>query len=67
LVRGKATDLSKFYEELRRLRLDNPKLDRTLLEHHLRVLYQDELEKLNLSVLQIYDGCLAEERFQTDR
>jgi hypothetical protein len=57
-----ATDLSKYYTELRRLRLDNPKLDRTMLEHCLRTLYRDELEKLRLNVSEIYDGCLAEER-----
>jgi hypothetical protein len=57
-----ATDLSKYYTELRRLRLDNPKLDRTMLEHCLRTLYRGELEKLRLNVSEIYDGCLAEER-----
>ena len=41
-----ATDLSKYYAELRRLRFDNPKLDRTMLEDHLRVLYRDEFERL---------------------
>jgi hypothetical protein len=45
-----ATDLSKYYAELRRLRLGNPKLDRTMLEHCLRTLYRDELEKLKLHV-----------------
>jgi hypothetical protein len=57
-----ATDLSKYYQVLRRLRLDNPKLDRTMLEHYLRSMYRDELEKLKLNVSDIYDGCLAEER-----
>jgi hypothetical protein len=57
-----ASDLSKYYAELRRLRLDNPKLDRTMLEHCLRILYRDELEKLRLHVSEVYDGCLAEER-----
>jgi len=33
-----------------------------MLEHQLRVLYRDELERLILSAFQIYDGCLAEER-----
>ena len=56
------TDLGKYYAELRRLRLDNPKLDRTMLEHCLRTLYRDELENLRLNVSKIYDGCLAEER-----
>jgi hypothetical protein len=57
-----ATDLSKYYEALRRLRRDNPRLDRTMLEDCLRVTYRDELEKLNLNVSDIYDGCVAEER-----
>jgi len=57
-----ATDLRKYYQVLRRLRLDNPKLDRTMLEHYLRSMYRDELEKLKLNVSDIYDGCLAEER-----
>jgi hypothetical protein len=56
------TDLAKYYRELRRLRLENPKLDRTMLEHCLRTTYRDELEKLNLNVSDIYDGCLAKER-----
>jgi hypothetical protein len=57
-----ATDLSKYYKELRRLRLENPKLERVMLEHYLRSTYRDELEKLNLKPADIYDGCLAEER-----
>jgi hypothetical protein len=57
-----ATDLSKYYEALRRLRLDNPKLDRTMLEHYLRTMYRDELRTLNLNVSDIYDGCMAQER-----
>lgn len=57
-----ATDLSKYYEGLRRLRWNNPKLDRTMLEQYLRATYRDELEKLKLNVADIYDGCLAEER-----
>ena len=56
------TDLSKYYGVLRRLRLDNPRLDRTMLEDRLRTMYRDELEKLKLNVSEIYDGCLAEER-----
>lgn len=56
------TYLSKYYEALRRLRRDNPRLDRTMLEDYLRATYRDELEKLNLNVSDIYDGCLAEER-----
>ncbi len=31
-----AIDLSKYYEELRRLKRENPKLGRTMLEHYLR-------------------------------
>jgi hypothetical protein len=57
-----ATDLSKYYGVLRRLRLDNPRLDRTMLEDCLRTMYRDKLEKLKLNVSEIYDGCLAEER-----
>jgi hypothetical protein len=57
-----ATDLSEYYEALRRLRRDNPRLDRTMLEDCLRATYRDELENLNLNVSDIYDGCLAEER-----
>ena len=57
-----ATDLSKYYEALRRLRRDNPRLDRTMLEDCLRATYRDELEKLNLNVSDIYDDCVAEER-----
>jgi hypothetical protein len=62
-----ATDLSKYYEALRRLRRDNPRLDRTMLEQYLLVLYRDELERLNLSVSDIYDGCLAEQRSTSKR
>ncbi len=57
-----ATDLSKYYEVLRRLRLNNPRLDRTMLEDCLRTMYRNELEKLNLNVSDIYDGCVADER-----
>jgi hypothetical protein len=57
-----ATDLRKYYQVLRRLRLDNPKLDRMMLEQYLRAMYRDELENLKLNVSEIYDGCLAEER-----
>ena len=57
------TDLSKYCKELCRLRLENPKLGRVMLEHYLRSTYRDELEKLNLKPSDIYDGCLAEERF----
>jgi hypothetical protein len=57
-----ATDLSKYYDVLRRLRRDNPRLDRTMFEHYLRATYRDELEKLKLNVSDIYDGCLAVER-----
>jgi hypothetical protein len=57
-----ATDLRKYYDVLRRLRRDNPRLDRTMLEQYLRATYRDELEKLNLNVSDIYDGCVAEDR-----
>ena len=62
-----ATDLTKYYEALRRLRRDNPRLDRTMLEDCLRVTYRDELEKLKLNVSDIYEGCLAEERSASKR
>jgi hypothetical protein len=62
-----ATDLTKYYDVLRRLRRDNPRLDRTMLEQYLRVLYRDEFERLNLSVSDIYDGCLAQERSTSKR
>ena len=39
-----AVNLSKYYEELRRLKRENPKLGRTMLEHYLRTMYRDELE-----------------------
>jgi hypothetical protein len=39
-----ATDLTKYYEELRRLKLENPRLGRTMLEHYLRTMYREELE-----------------------
>jgi hypothetical protein len=57
-----ATDLSKYCKVLHRLRLENPKLERVMLEHYLRSTYRDELEKLNPKPSDIYDGCLAEER-----
>lgn len=44
-----AADLSKFYGELRRLKRENPKLGRTMLEHYLRAMYREELKKLNLN------------------
>ena len=59
---GAGDDLRKYYQELRRLRLNNPKLDRTMLERYWRTMYRDELEKLNLKPSDIYGGCFAEER-----
>ena len=38
----------KYYEELRRLKRENPKLGRTMLEHYLRTMFREELERLNL-------------------
>jgi len=55
-------DFSKYYKELRKLRLDNPKLDRTMLEDSLRVTYREELEELHLNASDIYDSFEAEER-----
>ena len=57
-----ATDLSKYYEELRRLKRENPKLGRTMLEHYLRAMYREELERLNLNATEIYDSYAAAER-----
>jgi hypothetical protein len=57
-----ATDLSKYYEELRRLKRENPKLGRTMLEHYLRTVYRDELERLNLNATEIYDSYIVESR-----
>jgi hypothetical protein len=57
-----ATDFSKYYEELRRLKRENPKLGRTMLEHYLRTMYRDELERLNLNATEIYDSYIAEAR-----
>lgn len=56
------TDLSKYCRELRKLRLNNPKLDRTMLEASLRAMYREELEKMHLNASEIYDSCVAEER-----
>jgi hypothetical protein len=57
-----APDLSKYYEELRRLKRENPRLGRTMLEHYLRTMYREELERLNLNVTEIYDSFAAAER-----
>ncbi len=57
-----APDLSKYYEELRRLKQENPKLGRTMLEHYLRTMYRDELERLNLNATEIYDSYIVEAR-----
>jgi hypothetical protein len=57
-----AIDLSKYYEELRRLKRENPRLGRAMLEHYLRIMYRDELEKLNLNATDIYDSYIAEAR-----
>ena len=57
-----AIDLTKYYEELRRLKQENPKLGRTMLEHYLRTMYRDELEKLNLNATEIYDSYITEAR-----
>jgi hypothetical protein len=57
-----ATDLSKYYEELRRLKRENPRLSRTMLEHYLRTMYREELERLNLNPTEIYDSYAAAER-----
>ena len=57
-----AIDLSKYYEELRRLKRENPKLGRTMLEHYLRTMYRDELERLNLNATEIYDSYIVEAR-----
>ncbi len=57
-----AIDLSKYYEELRRLKQENPKLGRTMLEHYLRTMYRDELERFNLNATEIYDSYIAEAR-----
>jgi hypothetical protein len=57
-----ATDLSKYYEELRRLKRENAKLGRTMLEHYLRTMYRDELERLNLNATEIYDSYIVESR-----
>ena len=57
-----AIDLSKYYEELRRLKQENPKLGRTMLEHYLRTMYRDELERLNLNATEIYDSYIAKAR-----
>jgi hypothetical protein len=55
-----AIDLSKYFEELRRLKQENPKLGRTMLEHYLRTMYRDELERLDLNATEIYDSYIAE-------
>ena len=57
-----ATDLSKYYEELRRLKRENPRLGRTMLEHYLRTMYREELETLNLNATEIYDSYVVAER-----
>lgn len=57
-----SSDLSKYYEELRRLKRENPKLGRTMLEHYLRTMYREELERMNLNATEIYDGYAAAER-----
>ena len=57
-----ATDLSKYFEELRRLKRENPRLGRTMLEHYLRTMYREELEKLNLNATEIYDSYAVAER-----
>jgi hypothetical protein len=57
-----ATDPSKYYEELRRLKRENPRLGRTMLEHYIRTMYREELERLNLNATEIYDSYAATEK-----
>jgi hypothetical protein len=51
------TKIVKYCEALRRLKKSNPRLDRTMLEASLRVLYGDELENVKLNVSDIYNAC----------
>jgi hypothetical protein len=58
-----ATDLSKFYGELRRLKRENPKLGRRMLEHYLRAMYREELNlNANGNLRQLFRRRETEKR-----
>jgi hypothetical protein len=61
------TDITKYCVELRRLRANNTKLDRVMLQDSLRALHYDDLDKLArqinpVTVPEIYAICFPDEQ-----